>query len=73
MVRDGYQVGVPTDGDWAELLNSDADTFGGSGITNPPVTAVAEPLHGQPHRVTLRLPPLAIVLLTPDTPEPSGG
>jgi 1,4-alpha-glucan branching enzyme len=75
VVREGYQIGVPTRGDWVELLNSDAEAFGGSGVTNAPATAVDEPLHGQPHRVTLRLPPLAIVFLTPDSPtsDPNGG
>ena len=73
VVRDGYRIGVPREGEWAELLNGDHESFGGSGVTNPPVDAVAEPLHGQPHHITVRLPPLSIVFLTPRSQLPTGG
>ena len=32
--RDGYRIGVPRTGFWRELLNSDAEIYGGSGVGN---------------------------------------
>jgi len=57
-----YHVGVPRPGFWAELLNSDAKEYGGSGYGNMGgVEAMPIPLHGRPHSLTITLPPLAIV------------
>ena len=33
--RVDYRMGVPADGDWIEVLNSDAENYGGSGVGNP--------------------------------------
>ena len=32
--RRGYRVGVPAAGRWREILNTDAETYGGSGVGN---------------------------------------
>ncbi len=64
--RENYRIGVPRGGRWHERLNSDAADYGGSGqgnlgaLDSEPVAA-----HGQSHSLLLRLPPLAIVILTP--------
>jgi 1,4-alpha-glucan branching enzyme len=64
--RDNYQVGVPRGGRWVERLNSDAPYYGGSGIGNfGGLEAAPLPSHGQYHSLSLRLPPLSIVILTP--------
>jgi 1,4-alpha-glucan branching enzyme len=64
--RDNYQVGVPRGGKWNERLNSDAHHYGGSGIGNfGAVDAAPLPSHGRHHSLTLRLPPLATLFLTP--------
>lgn len=52
-----YRVPLPHDGVWAEVLNSDAEIYGGSGKGNMG-QVVAE--HGAAHIV---LPPLATVML----------
>ena len=58
--REGYRVGVPRGGAWVEILNTDADTYGGSGIGNLGVVeAVPVEHHGRPHSVVMALPPLA--------------
>ena len=65
--RDNYQVGVPRGGRWLERLNSDAPYYGGSGIGNfGGLEAAPLPAHGQYHSLNLRLPPLSIVILTPE-------
>ncbi|HUF99507.1 MAG TPA: 1,4-alpha-glucan branching protein GlgB [Ilumatobacter sp.] len=65
VVRDGYAIGVPTGGEWREICSSDDIAFGGSGVTDGMHTAWDDPVHGQPSRLVLRLPPLAITFLTP--------
>jgi 1,4-alpha-glucan branching enzyme len=64
--RTGYHVGIPRDGHWEELGNSDAAEFGGSGVGNPGgVDAVALPTHGHPWSLPLTLPPLGVLFLAP--------
>ena len=66
MPREHYRVGVPLGGQWLERLNSDAPEYGGSGIGNlGTVLATDVPSHGRPNSLTLRLPPLATLVLTP--------
>ena len=58
--RQGYWVGVPTGGYWRELLNSDAQEYGGSGMGNlGGVHAEPQSVHGRPYSLSLTLPPLA--------------
>ncbi len=64
VARTGYAVGVPTSSAWAEVLNSDAEVYGGSGLGNlSRVEAKPVPSHGRPHSVSLTLPPLACLFL----------
>jgi 1,4-alpha-glucan branching enzyme len=61
--RQGYRIGVPHGGRWAERLNTDAAGYGGSGLGNfGGVEAEASPWHGQPYSLLLTLPPLATVI-----------
>jgi len=62
--RLNYRVGAPKAGTWSEVLNSDAETYGGSGYGNMGgVEAAPVPIHGRPYSLNLILPPLAIVFL----------
>ena len=54
-------------GRWRERLNSDAREYGGSGSGNlGSIEASPLPAHGRFHSLSLRLPPLAVLILTPD-------
>jgi 1,4-alpha-glucan branching enzyme len=65
--RLGYRVGLPQQGFYRELLNSDAAEYGGSGVGNyGGVTAESMPWQGQPCSTLLTLPPLAVLYLQPD-------
>jgi 1,4-alpha-glucan branching enzyme len=65
--RFNYRVGVPRGGYWRELLNSDADVYGGSGLGNRGGTdALPMPYEEYSHSLTLTLPPLAAMFLKPD-------
>ena len=62
--RHNYVVGVPGSGHWREILNSDAELYGGSGQGNlGGVDAAPLPAHGRMHSLSLTLPPLSVVLL----------
>ncbi|NLL36960.1 MAG: 1,4-alpha-glucan branching protein GlgB [Fretibacterium sp.] len=63
--RHHYRIGVPKDGFWKELLNSDATIYGGSGIGNAGGME-ADPVasHGYSHSLPLELPPLSILLFS---------
>ncbi len=62
--RVGYKVGVPSDGYWKEILNSDAREYGGSGIGNMGgAEALPESVHGRPYSLRLTLPPLGALFL----------
>jgi 1,4-alpha-glucan branching enzyme len=61
--RRNYRVGVPHDGYWRELLNSDSEIYGGSNLGNGGgVQAAAAPHHGRPFSLSITLPPLALVV-----------
>ncbi|MGZ8603773.1 MAG: 1,4-alpha-glucan branching protein GlgB [Actinomycetota bacterium] len=65
--RHRYRVGVAQGGRWAELLNTDAELYGGSGQGNyGGVTADDVAMHGRDHSLALVLPPLAAVFLAPE-------
>lgn len=61
MYRENYRIGVPVDGWWHELLNSDALEYGGSGKGNKGgLTAENIPDHKRPFSLNMTLPPLSV-------------
>ncbi|ASO19043.1 1,4-alpha-glucan branching enzyme [Actinoalloteichus hoggarensis] len=64
--RHDYRIGLPRSGRWREILNTDATTYGGSGVGNAgEVVAEPVPSHGRPASAVLRLPPAGVILLVP--------
>jgi 1,4-alpha-glucan branching enzyme len=64
IVREQYRVGVPEEGEYVELLNSDAESYGGSNQGNMGAVRTEETeSHGRPCSLCLTLPPLGFVLL----------
>jgi 1,4-alpha-glucan branching enzyme len=67
VVRRLYRIGVPVAGVWHELLNSDSEVYGGSGVGNlGGVVADDAGWHSRPHALDLSLPPLSCLFLAPD-------
>ena len=61
---------APRAGRWREVLSSDAELYGGSGVGNlGAVEASAEPWHGRPASMTLTVPPLGCVYLVHEPAE----
>uniref|UniRef100_A0A7C3J3R3 1,4-alpha-glucan branching enzyme n=1 Tax=Candidatus Methanomethylicus mesodigestus TaxID=1867258 RepID=A0A7C3J3R3_9CREN len=59
--RFNYVVGVPRMGTWREVLNSDAQIYGGSGLGNLGKVEAKSGSHGMPHSLSITLPPLGCV------------
>ena len=61
---EGYRVGVPVPGKYSEILNSDDQKYGGSGMVNGKAITAQEFLcDHRRYNVPLKLPPLAVVIL----------
>jgi 1,4-alpha-glucan branching enzyme len=64
--RDAYRIGVPAAAAYTELVNSDAEFYGGGNLGNGglvPVDPIAT--HGYEVSISLKLPPLGFLLLKP--------
>jgi len=62
--RHDYSLGVNENGEYVELLNTDAACYGGSDVGNMN-RIVSEPVerHGRAFSITLSLPPLGVIVL----------
>ncbi|WP_306214665.1 1,4-alpha-glucan branching protein GlgB [Actinoplanes sp. RD1] len=62
--HDGYRIGLPREGVWREVVNTDSELYGGSGVGNlGEVHAEGLPWHGLNASAALRVPPLGAVWL----------
>ncbi|MGI8601667.1 MAG: 1,4-alpha-glucan branching protein GlgB [Verrucomicrobiales bacterium] len=64
VVRRGWQIGVQESSHWREILNSDEEIYGGSGVVNAGVLpAQLRPWHSHSASIQVTLPPLAAIVL----------
>jgi 1,4-alpha-glucan branching enzyme len=57
-----FRLGLPSAGEWHEVLNTDASAYTGSGVGNLGIVTADEGHHaGQPAHATIVVPPLATV------------
>jgi 1,4-alpha-glucan branching enzyme len=64
VVWEGYRIGVPYNGYYLEILNSDSDYYWGGNVGNDGGQATdSNPMHGYQQSLLLRLPPLATIML----------
>ena len=64
---ENHRIGVDRPGRWRELLNSDAEVYGGAGWGNyGGREATPVPAHGRPFSLNLTLPPLSVLFLEVD-------
>ncbi len=62
--RTGFRVGLPKAGTYKEVINTDAETYGGTNVGNMgQVVAEKTPWHGLDHSAMITLPPLGTVWL----------
>jgi 1,4-alpha-glucan branching enzyme len=63
VVRQNHQVGAPVGGFYREIFNSDSAYYGGSNVGNIAGATATEPgHHGRPFKLTITMPPLAVVV-----------
>ena len=58
-----YQIGIPKNGIYTEIFNSDDLKYGGTGFVNQSLTATTEKFHKQSCSIKLNLPPLGMIIL----------
>ena len=64
--RHGYLLGLPAPGRWDEVLNTDAESYGGTNVGNGgSVWAEAQPWGGQPASAEIIVPPRGTLFLRP--------
>ena len=61
VVRENYHVPLPSAGAWREIINTDAEIYGGSGKGNGGEVLATD--HGGGAGATMLLPPLATIML----------
>ncbi|MDK2800151.1 MAG: 1,4-alpha-glucan branching enzyme [Clostridiales bacterium] len=66
IVHDHYRIGVPFNLYYKEIFNSDAELYGGSNVGNcGGLYAEEVPCNGRPYSMTLRIPPLGMLVFKP--------
>ena len=62
VIHEKYKIGVPKNGIYEEVLNSEASEFGGCGITNSgEIKAKKEPDHELDYSIDITVPPLGVM------------
>ncbi len=59
VMRENYSIGLPVEGVYTPVFNSDAAEFGGSGKRLGAVETTAQPMHGYEQSAAFTLPPLS--------------
>ncbi|MBD2766144.1 1,4-alpha-glucan branching protein GlgB [Kocuria sp. cx-455] len=64
--HENFRVGLPWAGEWHEVLNTDSELFGGSGVGNlGKVVATEGAFNAKPASAEMTVPPLAVLYLKP--------
>jgi len=69
-----YTFGVPFGGSYKEIFSTEHEDFGGNGILNEKLAAIAvpEPVHGEAYSLTVKIAPMSAFFLKPlDKPKTS--
>ncbi len=66
VIRYDYRLGVPEAGTYEEILNTNAEIYGGTNVGNAGrIESERVSMHNRPHSLKLTLPPLAALILRP--------
>jgi 1,4-alpha-glucan branching enzyme len=73
VVRYNYRLGVPNDGFYREIINTDGETYGGSNVGNlGGLQTESVEWQGRTHSIIVNLPPLAVVAFKREAPSTTG-
>ncbi len=63
VLRKSYSIGVPEEGFYEEIFNTDAEMFGGANVGNGGlVTSEPKPMHSRLSSIPATIPPLGVVI-----------
>ena len=69
VVHKGFHLGVPKEGVYQEIFNSDAERFGGSNVVNEaPMESTTAPCNRCQFSVNVDVPPLGMIVLERKAP-----
>ncbi|MDQ0218876.1 1,4-alpha-glucan branching protein GlgB [Peribacillus cavernae] len=72
-VYERYRIGIPSNGKFIEVFNSDAQSYGGSGIINQgAIGSEKEPYHNQRYSMEVTVPPLGVAIFMKQTKNRRG-
>ena len=72
MLRENYKIGVPKFGIYKEVLNSEAEEFGGCGIVNEGELKAQDAAdHDLPYSINITLAPLSVIYIELDKELPA--
>ncbi|MBV7507266.1 1,4-alpha-glucan branching protein GlgB [Bacillus sp. sid0103] len=61
-----YKIGVPKNGEYREIINSDHEEYGGAGFVNKKtIIAAEEPFHGLPNSINISIPAFGFQIIRP--------
>jgi 1,4-alpha-glucan branching enzyme len=61
-----YKIGVPKNGEYREIFNSDHEEYGGAGLVNKKtIVAEEEPFHGLPNSINITIPAFGFQIIRP--------
>lgn len=63
VLREDYKIGVPLEGNYELVFNTDDTKFGGSGVADQTVSTLPIGMHGSEQCVSLTLAPLSVMYL----------
>ena len=67
VLRSNYRIGLPAEGAWKEVFNSDCEHYAGSNQGNMgQVIATAHPMHNQQQSAPFTLPPMSAIVFKPE-------
>ncbi len=61
--RDDYRIGVPKKGTYRVVFNTDAEEFGGTGVSAKSYKSEKIPMHGFDNSISMTLAPLSVMYL----------
>ncbi len=61
--RDNYRIGVPKKGTYRVVFNTDAEEFGGTGVSAKSYKSEKIPMHGFDNSISMTLAPLSVMYL----------
>jgi len=62
-VHYNYTIGVPREGTYRTIFNSDSEFYGGSNFGNTELNAIEGEWHNQPASIKINIPPLAGIII----------